>query len=347
MDMRDYFKSLEGFREELKHEGNPTRSPRQQRASQDNGTRQRYATGGDVRHRSRFPGGGDVGPFGSKVPVGRAGVGNPLNPYNPIKSLIKRFNAATPEAPQPRPKRVRTQGPAPAQQRRPPPLTIPLPQQQEQQLPQPESPISKYMQDKFFGNHYARLPEGRGMDDYLREVTAGTAGRRSTQGGNPVASSMLVANAEGERRLKEYLKLPATQTALEKAGTPGFPRLHDIPLISTGGANYGGATARGNTITYHRGDFSMPVGAVDQGGLQVLEHNEGFRAGPEGQTHLSRGPVFSGKKTIVPKASAEASTETPEQAKARKDAEEIVMREKIRQSEIKRQQREAMGSKVF
>jgi len=60
MDLKEYMRSLEGFREELKREGNPTRSSRQ-RSSQDNSARQTFAKGGNVKRRERHPGGDEVG----------------------------------------------------------------------------------------------------------------------------------------------------------------------------------------------------------------------------------------------------------------------------------------------
>ena len=49
MDLKDYMRSLEGFREELKREGNPTRSSRQRSSQSDDGSRQFFAKGDRVR----------------------------------------------------------------------------------------------------------------------------------------------------------------------------------------------------------------------------------------------------------------------------------------------------------
>lgn len=53
MDFQNYLKSLGNFREELKREGNPTRSSGQH-SPQDSSRRKQYATGGNVRQSERM-----------------------------------------------------------------------------------------------------------------------------------------------------------------------------------------------------------------------------------------------------------------------------------------------------
>ncbi len=285
MDMRDYFKSLEGFREELKREGNPTRSPRQQRASQDNGTRQRYATGGDVKHRSRFPGGGGVGGDAEEE------IRSQLKMMNPNRMTPGKLMAMAAAVPPPKRQRMRT----------PPAPSVPAPEEilAPAQAPPPPlqlaGPLGEDYNSRNFGmNHMLPIPEGiqgKAVRSLLEKEALDTTSRRGKSSETATGkSSKLAYNKAGEDYLKGYIDRPDIQASLKEAAEERERTkkevLRSIPIPHRLGAarfkaattKYGSATAP-SEVTYYKTPFHMLVGAQESPTTPdryIINHQKGF-----------------------------------------------------------------------
>jgi len=141
-----------------------------------------------------------------------------------------------------------------------------------------ESPISKYMSNDFYSNHYHTLPDvlpsGQSMDDYIASKTGLSMSDRSSNE-KVSRNTVLFANKLGEKALKEHIKHPRTQNFL---GQPGD---YDIPLKSTQGKIYEGATSGKMGVSRNTGSFTMPVSSIRKPGdpFRSIQHSTGFRGG--------------------------------------------------------------------